>query len=155
MFKQSDSKAGKPQTREDNPVSTKAPTTGAQAPSIIGSDVRLKGNLSTSGEVQFDGAIEGDLQCGSLTVGERAEVSGGIAADTVVIHGKVSGTIQAKNVRLERGSRVQGDIIHDDLAIASGAHVEGSLKRLDNAKPASAAKPAAPAAAPSSEQAAE
>jgi cytoskeletal protein CcmA (bactofilin family) len=146
MFKQSEAKANKTPIKEDSKVSTKAPSSSSQAPSIIGSDVRLKGNLATSGEVQFDGAIEGDLQAGALTVGNSAEISGSIIANTVVVHGKVSGTIQAKKVRLEAGSKVMGDILHEDLSVASGAHIEGHLKRVDNAT-GSAARPAQPAAA--------
>jgi cytoskeletal protein CcmA (bactofilin family) len=150
MFKRSDVKeADTPQPKEAHPVSSNAVKTSSQAPSIIGSDVRLKGNLVTSGEVQFDGAIEGDLQCGALTIGESAEVSGNVIADMVVVHGKVSGTIRAKNVRLERGSKVLGDILHEDLAVASGAHIEGHLKRVENAaaktKPAASPAPAQPA----------
>ena len=134
-------------------MSSNAVKTSSQAPSIIGSDVRLKGNLVTSGEVQFDGAIEGDLECGSLTVGESAEISGSIVSDMVVVHGKVSGTVRAKNVRLERGSKVLGDVLHEDLAVASGAHIEGHLKRVDNA--ATKAKPAAAPAQPAPNRAAE
>lgn len=155
MFKRSETKANKTTIKEDPKVSTKAPSTGSQTPSIIGSDVRLKGNLITSGEVQFDGSIEGDLQAGSLTVGASAEISGSITANTVVIHGKVSGTIQAKKVRLEAGSKVMGDILHEDLSVASGAHIEGHLKRVENATGA-AARPAQPAAAqPAAPKAAE
>jgi cytoskeletal protein CcmA (bactofilin family) len=153
MFKRSDDKADTPQPKEAHPVSNNVVKTSAQAPSIIGSDVRLKGNLVTSGEVQFDGAIEGDLECGALTIGESAEVSGSVVADMVVVHGKVSGTIRAKNVRLERGSKVLGDILHEDLSVVSGAHIEGHLKRVDNA--AAKAKPAAAPAQPTPNRAAE
>ena len=150
MFKSSDKKPNETVKKEPTPVSSKSPRPDNQTPSIIGADVRLKGNLTTAGEVQFDGFIEGDLHCGSLTVGQNAEISGGIVADNVVIHGKVSGTIRAKTVRLERSSRVVGDVLHEDLAIESGAFIEGHCKRIENALAGSSqqstppAKPAQP-----------
>ncbi|MDA0339048.1 MAG: polymer-forming cytoskeletal protein, partial [Proteobacteria bacterium] len=82
---------------------------------------------------QFDGRIEGDLHCGSLTIGESAEVTGGVVADTVIIHGTLMGTIRAKRVRLERTSKVIGDVWHEDLSIESGAHIEGQFVRVENA----------------------
>ena len=145
MFKRSDNAVEKGSSTQTNkevrPVSTPASKPSNHAPSIIGADVRLKGNLATTGEVQFDGTIEGDLECGSLTVGASAHVSGSIKADTVTVHGKVSGTINAKRVKLEQASKVVGDIVHEDLSVASGAHVEGNLKRMGSSastKPAPA-----------------
>lgn len=129
-------------------MSSKPPQTSSAAPSIIGGDVELKGNLETTGEVQFDGKIEGDLNCGSLTIGQNATIKGGVTADSVVVHGNLSGTIRAKKVRLERTARVTGDVWHEDISIESGAHIEGKFTRVDNARQAPATKPvAAPASA--------
>ena len=144
MFKQSDKKTEATEVKEAQPVSSKSPSPSSNAPSIIGADVRLKGNLATAGEVQFDGNIEGDLECGALTIGSSAEVNGGVIADTVTVLGTVSGTIRAKKVRLQASSKVIGDVLHEDLAIESGAHIEGHIKRIDNAL----AKPTNPAPKP-------
>ncbi|MDX1580645.1 MAG: polymer-forming cytoskeletal protein [Alphaproteobacteria bacterium] len=131
-------------------MSTKPPRPANSAPSIISADVRLKGDLVTSGEVQFDGTIEGDLKAGSLIVGESATVSGTVTADTVTVHGQVNGTIRATTVRLEKSSKMVGDVIHTDLAIASGAHVEGHFMHTENAKDAKpGSEPAKPIAGPS------
>ena len=99
--------------------------TGHVAPSIISSDVRVSGDLATPGEVQFDGSIEGDIRCGSLSVGEQAGVTGTIVADSVIIHGAVIGSVRARSVRLTKTAKVVGDIWHEDLVIDSGAYVEG------------------------------
>ncbi|MFN3233363.1 MAG: polymer-forming cytoskeletal protein [Alphaproteobacteria bacterium] len=131
-------------------MSSKPPQTPSGAPSIIAGDVELKGNLQTTGEVQFDGKIDGDLNCGSLIIGKNATVKGGVTADTVVVHGQLSGTIRAKKVRLESSARVSGDVFHEEISIESGAHIEGQFARVDNARAASSpsAKPAAAASDP-------
>jgi cytoskeletal protein CcmA (bactofilin family) len=144
MFRHSDSRAGKPiKEREDNVVSTNPTRSATNTPSIIGGDVQLKGNLVTTGEVQFDGRMEGDLHCGSLTIGESAEVTGSVVAETVIIHGKLKGTIRARRVRLERTAKVQGDVWHEIISIEAGAHIEGQFTHVDNPMETGAARPAA------------
>ncbi|MGE0668936.1 MAG: polymer-forming cytoskeletal protein [Sphingomonadales bacterium] len=139
-------------------MSTNPNRSAANTPSIIGGDVQLKGNLITTGEVQFDGRMEGDLHCGSLTIGESAEVNGSVIAETVIIHGKLKGTIRARRVRLERTAKVQGDVWHEIISIEAGAHIEGQFVHVDNpletgtgrpaAKPAAAQPAASPSASP-------
>ena len=160
MFRQSDPRDGKQpiKEREGNVVSTTPNRSAANTPSIIGGDVQLKGNLITTGEVQFDGRMEGDLHCGSLTIGESAEVTGSVVAETVIIHGKLKGTIRARRVRLERTARVQGDVWHEIISIEAGAHIEGQLAHVDNpletgtgrpgVKPATQPAAASPSASP-------
>lgn len=130
MFKQTEPPS---EDKEEYSVANNSPRPSGAAPSIIGVDVKLTGNLVTVGEVQFDGHIEGDLHCGSLTIGESATIEGSVVADIVIVHGTLSGTIRAKTVRLERTSKVLGDVLHEDLAIESGAHIEGRCERVSNA----------------------
>ena len=141
MFRQSETGSNQKKEKEPSPVTTKPSQESAAAPSIIGGDVELKGNLHTIGEVQFDGKIEGDLNCGSLTIGQNAKVDGGVTADSVVVHGTLMGTVRAKKVRLERSARVNGDVFHEDISIESGAHIEGRFTRVDNAREAAVPKP--------------
>ncbi len=142
MFRQSDPRDGKPPIKEREVVSTNPNRTAANTPSIIGGDVQLKGNLITTGEVQFDGRMEGDLHCGSLTIGESAEVTGSVVAETVIIHGKLKGTIRARRVRLERTAKVQGDVWHEIISIEAGAHIEGQFVHVDNPLETAPGRPA-------------
>ena len=102
------------------------------APSVLSSDLKVKGNLLTSGDIQIEGIIEGDIQAHLLTVGETSRVKGEIVADDVIINGNVIGCVRGLKVRLTNKARVQGDIIHKAIAIESGAHFEGTVQRSDN-----------------------
>ena len=120
------------------------------APSIIGSDVSIVGNITTAGEVQLDGVVEGDVTCGSVTIGEHGSLTGSVSADTVVIRGKVDGKVRGRSVRLEKDSKVTGDVWHETIAIEAGAYIEGKflhakdpVKPKDGARPAKESKPAA------------
>ncbi len=115
--------------REKANASTNAALGAKAAPSIISVNLHIIGNLSTDGEMQVDGSIEGDVTSQALTVGEKASISGEIIADDVEIHGSVSGKIKARKVKLAKTAKVIGDIWHEVLSIESGAYIEGQLKR--------------------------
>ena len=56
------------------------------APSILSSDLQITGNLETSGDIQIEGRVDGDIRAHLLTVGEGATVKGEITADDVIVN---------------------------------------------------------------------
>ena len=102
------------------------------SPSILGEDLSITGNISSKGEIQIDGEVQGDLYCLSMIVGEKAHVSGGITAEDVVVRGRVTGSIRGVRVTLQANSQVEGDIYHQSLAIEQGAYFEGKSRRSDD-----------------------
>ena len=121
------------------PVST-APK-AKPAASSISSDLHIKGNLKTTGDIQIQGNVDGDIRAHLLTIGESAKIKGECIADDVVVHGHVIGRVRGLKVRLTSTARVEGDIIHKTIAIESGAHFEGSVTRQDDPLTATKAAP--------------
>ncbi|MDQ2089045.1 bactofilin family protein [Marimonas arenosa] len=118
--------------------------------SVLSADLHITGNLKTTGDIQIEGKVEGDIRAHLLTVGEGATVKGEVIADDVVVNGRIVGRVRGLKVRLTSTARVEGDIIHKTIAIESGAHFEGSVQRQDDPlsvekkqPPAAAAKPQA------------
>jgi cytoskeletal protein CcmA (bactofilin family) len=108
------------------------PSKPKAAPSVLSSDLTIKGNIRTTGDVQIEGIVEGDIRAHLLTIGEGATVKGEVVADDVVINGRIVGRVRGLKVRLTSTARVEGDIIHKTIAIESGAHFEGSVQRRDD-----------------------
>ncbi len=106
------------------------PVVKSSPPSIISADLKIIGDLHSEGEIQIDGAIEGDIRTNSLLVGETAHIKGEIVADTIYVHGSVSGQIKSREVNLAKTAHVVGDILHENLAIETGAFLEGHCKRM-------------------------
>ncbi|MBI6628928.1 bactofilin family protein [Pontibaca salina] len=100
--------------------------------STLSSDLNITGNIKTSGDIQVEGTVEGDIRAHLLTVGESATIKGEVTADDVVINGRIVGRVRGLKVRLTSTARVEGDIIHKTIAIESGAHFEGSVQRQDD-----------------------
>jgi len=125
----------------------------SKAPSIISADMVLNGSLTSEGEVQLDGSVEGNIRAGSLTIGEEASVDGEVVAETVIVRGKVKGSIRARQVQLAATARIEGDIVHSALSMESGAYFDGHCRHSSDpvADAGNSTTPKAPAAsAPSS-----
>ena len=135
-----------PATGEVKPTTPKAKPPA----STLSSDLHITGNLKTTGDIQVEGTVEGDIRAHLLTIGESATIKGEVTADDVVINGRIVGRVRGLKVRLTSTARVEGDIIHKTIAIESGAHFEGSVQRQDDPlNPGRGSKPetANPAAA--------
>ena len=117
-------------------------------PSIIGEDLTITGNVTSKGEIQVDGEIQGDIHCGSLLLGDKSQVIGSVIAEDIVVRGRVVGSIRGLRVTLQAQSHVEGDIFHQSLAIEQGAYFEGKSRRSDDplaeikAAPVAASRPA-------------
>ncbi|MFK7753270.1 MAG: polymer-forming cytoskeletal protein [Sedimentitalea sp.] len=115
--------------------------------STLSADLHITGNIKTSGDIQVEGTVEGDIRAHLLTIGESATIKGEVTADDVVVNGRIVGRVRGLKVRLTATARVEGDIIHKTIAIESGAHFEGSVQRQDDPLNPSRKGGAAPAAA--------
>lgn len=126
----------KPVTSTPTPSSATSPAPvapKAKPPaSVLSADLTIKGNIKTSGDVQVQGTVEGDIRAHLLTIGEGATVKGEVIADDLVINGRIIGRVRGLKVRLTSTADVKGDIIHKTIAIESGAHFEGSVTRQDD-----------------------
>ena len=100
--------------------------------SILSADLTVVGNMKTTGDIQVEGNVEGDIRAHLLTIGESATVKGEVIADDVIINGRIVGRVRGLKVRLTSTARVEGDIIHKTIAIESGAHFEGSVQRQED-----------------------
>ena len=107
------------------------PSASKMVPSIIGEDLTIRGNVTSKGEVQLDGEIEGEIRCGSLLLGDKGQVMGGVAAEDVVVRGRIIGTIRGLHVTLQAQCHVEGDIFHQGLSIEQGAYFEGKSRHSD------------------------
>jgi cytoskeletal protein CcmA (bactofilin family) len=116
--------------------------------SVIGADLSINGNLQSSGEVQIEGNIEGNLQASRIVVGQNAKINGNLIADDVVVQGTVNGSIRGNRVTLQSSSKVDGDIVHQSLAIEQGAFFEGKSRRTENPMEVKTANGATPPTMP-------
>lgn len=142
-FKRTDTEPGKPAPSgmatpagSPTPPRPAASSTRAggdrSAPSVIGPDLIITGNLTSKGEMQIDGEVQGDIRATNLIVGERARITGTIVSDEAIIRGQVMGSIRSRRVMMQASSHVEGDVYHTTLAIEQGAYFEGKSRRTED-----------------------
>jgi cytoskeletal protein CcmA (bactofilin family) len=96
--------------------------------SVISKALKITGQLESTEDIQIDGQIEGDVRGVGVKIGQNAKVVGTVYGDEVELAGTIEGKIEAKKVILTGTARMSGDVVHQDIKIESGAHVDGHLK---------------------------
>jgi cytoskeletal protein CcmA (bactofilin family) len=102
------------------------------APSIISADLVVNGTLTSTGDIQIDGRVEGDVHSAGLVIGDKAFIHGDVMAEEVTVRGRVQGGIRARKVLLASTCHVEGNILHEAFAVETGAFFEGNCRHADN-----------------------
>jgi cytoskeletal protein CcmA (bactofilin family) len=92
----------------------------------------VSGTLSSTGDIQIDGKVEGNVNSAGLVIGDKACIEGDVAAEDVTVRGRVKGSIRARKVLLASTCHVEGDILHEAFAVETGAFFEGNCRHADN-----------------------
>ncbi|KAB2911990.1 MAG: polymer-forming cytoskeletal protein [Hyphomicrobiaceae bacterium] len=123
----------------------------AATKSVIGNDLKIIGQglkIISQGTLQVDGEVEGDVRGSEVIIGEKGKVTGTVAAERVIVRGKISGVIRGLTVALQSSARVEGDIHHMSLAIEQGAEFDGRCRRPSDASELNLELEAAPGLPP-------
>ena len=102
------------------------------APSIISAALTVTGTLTSTGDIQVDGRVEGDVQSAGLVIGDKAFIHGDVMAEEVTIRGRVQGSVRARKVLLASTCHVEGNVLHEAFAVETGAFFEGNCRHADN-----------------------
>ena len=103
---------------------------------LLGLDTRYTGQVNFEGTLTVDGTVEGDVQSpeGSgtvLIVNRSATIQGDIVADSVLISGKVTGNIKARErVEIFSTGRLLGDVHTSEIMVEAGAEFQGACHML-------------------------
>ena len=97
---------------------------------VIAKELTIVGSVTAEGLVNVYGQIDGNLSCNSLVIERESLVGGTVAAERVVVDGKVYGPIRAGEIVLKSQAQVVGDLHCQSLDIESGAFFYGRLRRI-------------------------
>jgi cytoskeletal protein CcmA (bactofilin family) len=102
-------------------------TPAGDSKNVLNADVELQGTLRFSGELTFDGKLDGDINSdGILNLGDNAVIKGNISVNSVVMRGKVTGNVTAKDkIDIKSRTELFGDIRTARLAIEEGVTFVG------------------------------
>jgi cytoskeletal protein CcmA (bactofilin family) len=134
--------AAKPSVVAFSSPSTPAPISSpARGSARLGSSLQIKGHITGTEDLQIDGKVDGpiSLRGHELTVGRTAELTSEIHARGVVVYGKVTGNLHARDrVDVKSDGSVVGDISTARISIEDGAQFKGRIE-IDPTKSQAAA----------------
>lgn len=120
--------------KSDDTLGTAASSASSLMPSStrdvqahLGQGSRVEGKLTFEGSVRIDGQVEGEISAqDTVIIGEGAEVTAQIQANSVVVQGRVTGDITArKRVELKAPATVIGNVNTPSLVVHEGVVFEG------------------------------
>jgi cytoskeletal protein CcmA (bactofilin family) len=110
----------------------KRPIRPTSTASIVSADLVVNGSLTSVGDIQIDGRVEGDVRGAGLVVGDKAMIHGEVYAEDLTVRGRIEGGIRARKVLLCSGCHVEGNILHEAFAVETGAFFEGNCRHSDD-----------------------
>jgi cytoskeletal protein CcmA (bactofilin family) len=102
----------------------------------LGSTLKIKGEIYSEEDLQIDGKVEGSIsiQGHKLLVGRTGELSSDVRASEVIVYGKVTGNLNARDrLEINKHGEVIGDILTARIRIEDGAYFKGSIE-IESAK---------------------
>lgn len=97
----------------------------------IGKGISITGTVHAAEPLTIAGTIKGDVHAGDheVTLEAAAHVEGAVMARSIVVSGRSSGRLVAKDVvRLCAGSKVQAEIAAPRFALDDGASFNGRVE---------------------------
>jgi cytoskeletal protein CcmA (bactofilin family) len=116
------------------------------ANTIIGAGTKIKGDITSNGDIRIDGTLVGNLSAkAKILIGPEGIIEGDIEGQQADVLGKVTGKIKVKDLLNLRGKAVvQGDIFAGKLQVEPTAtfngqcHMGANVVELNSERPAAA-----------------
>ena len=118
-----------PPERVHTPSPIASSPASASAATVVGSRVKIVGDLSGDEDVLVNGRLEGKIRVDrKVVVSAGAEVEGDVQAKSVIIGGRVHGQVMAsERAELLPSGRVQGNVHSPRIVMAEGAQIQGRV----------------------------
>lgn len=123
-------------------------TARSEAPTVIGRDAVVKGEIASDRDMLIEGRVEGTIRgANRVIIGENGNVDALVVAEIVSVRGTVNGDCEGFNkVEIAATGKVFGNISAKAIVVAEGATFRGASKMAPPTTPGSAS-----ASTPSSE----
>ncbi len=100
---------------------------GENNETIVGSSVKLEGDLVSTGNISIYGDVVGQVSTEEdVVIGDSATIKANIAGDNVTVGGRVEGNVKAGGkLCITETGKVFGDVIVSSISISDGAMFSG------------------------------
>jgi cytoskeletal protein CcmA (bactofilin family) len=109
---------------------------------LIGSSIKIEGNLSGGEDLLVEGQVKGKIDLGqhSITIGKKGRIKADIHGRSIIVMGEVNGNLfGSEQIILRKSSKVRGDLFAPRVSLEDESDFKGSIDMTS--KPEAEAKP--------------
>lgn len=117
---------------------------GANTVACLPATIEFTGRISGQADLRIDGKVEGPISLHGhrLMVGPTGQLNSEVTANEVVVQGKVTGNLHARDrIEIKNGGSVAGDIHTSRISIEDGADFKGRAE-IEPSRPTHSQRPA-------------
>ena len=100
--------------------------------SVFADDLHIKGNVTSKGDIQLNGVVDGELSARTLWTEKGSSIRGPVIAEKVILGGNVEGNVCGDSVKLKSSANVEGDVVSKSLSVDEEAYFDGTLHRVED-----------------------
>lgn len=118
----------------ERPFADKFETNLAKDRSVIGKNIKFRGELIGTEDLHIEGTIEGTviMEGHDLSIGREGEINANIHAQNIVINGKLTGDALADElIEIRNTAVVKGNLIAPRIQLDDGGKFRGSMDMVD------------------------
>ena len=112
-----------------DPLSPSQRPTTNSGKSVLGSDLKVVGEITSTGAIEILGEVDGTITARSVTIGTEGQVKGDVTGETVEVKGKLDGRVTSESFALRSSAQVHAEVSYATVIIESGAQMEGRLTK--------------------------
>jgi cytoskeletal protein CcmA (bactofilin family) len=126
-------KTSEPQSAQaERPKVKPAPRRRPSVPTVLGTDTKFVGTLTSGGDVRLEDMFVGDIRAkGRVDLGRSARLDGDLICERATVGGLIKGDITARQISVLDTGRVLGDMRMEKLTTEEGAFLQGLIKLED------------------------
>jgi cytoskeletal protein CcmA (bactofilin family) len=112
------------------PSRSNSSSTGSEAPTVIGRDAVITGELSSEQQMLIEGRVHGKIRSKSqVIIGETGQVEAEVHAEVVTVRGTLTGDCEGfQKVEITASGKLFGNISAKVISVAEGATFRGASK---------------------------
>jgi cytoskeletal protein CcmA (bactofilin family) len=99
-------------------------------PTILSKDLSIEGDINSSGTIEIEGKVYGNITGSSVILREGSYVNGAIFAKNLNIRGNFEGKIKANSLSISSKADVVGTVEYGSLSVEDGASIDGQFKKV-------------------------
>jgi cytoskeletal protein CcmA (bactofilin family) len=127
---------------QPQPSAPQSQPPSAKGQALVGSSIKIEGNLSGGEDLLVEGQIDGKIELDqhNVTIGTNGRIKADIHGRSIIVMGDVKGNLYgSEQIVLRKSSKVRGNLFALRVSLEDGADFKGSIDMTS--KPAAEAKP--------------